>query len=197
MMSVGVNVRIASLVPCVTLGQEHIAEDCPAAVAFQPSNRVRGTILTLSWTQISYTLSHTLYVTGPTHPILPSGARQGGQDRISAAQCVRIVPDRRSAFFKDNGLILHPQKRCVIVLHVAPLQLHRSTTRLGAQHADLTHRASDARGAIRHREVALALEESVNHVLWAGADDGVVVVGRVGGRVDQGGEKRVEVGLVR
>lgn len=179
-LGVGVRVRSAGLVSCITLGQEHITLNCPAAIAFQPFDRLRYTILTLSQTQIPDALGHTLYIPRATHPIWPTGAHQRRQHRISTAHGVRIIPDRRSTFLQDHSLILHPEKGSVIVLDVAPLKLQRSTACLRAHCAELTHRASDAGGAVWHGEVAPALVESVNHILRAGAHDGVVVVGRVG-----------------
>lgn len=61
----------------------------------------------------------------------------------------------------------------------------------------MTHRAGDALGAVIVAEVAAALEEAGDGVLGGGAGDGEVVVGGEHGRVDQGGEERVDSGLVR
>jgi len=63
----------------------------------------------------------------------------------------------------------------------------------------LTHRVGDAVPAVRAADVAAALEEAVDDVAGGRAGDGdleVVEVGE-GGRVDEGGEYGVDVGLVR
>lgn len=94
--------------PCITLCQEHITVDRTAAIAFQPSDSVGDTILTLSQTQVPDALSHTLYLPGPTNPIWSTGAGQRGHHSISAADGVRVIPIRRSTFLQHHSLVLHP-----------------------------------------------------------------------------------------
>lgn len=43
----------------------------------------------------------------------------------------------------------------------------------------MADRAGDTGGAVGHGEVPAALVKAVNDVLWAGAGDGVVVVGGI------------------
>lgn len=195
-MSPGIRMGPSSGIPHITLGQEHITINRLTTVAFQPSDGVGHTILALPEAQVPHALGHALNVTRPTNPIRPTRARKRSQHSISSAQPIRVVPNRGPTFLQHNRLILLPEESGVVVLDIATLKLNRTTTRLCAQPAELAHRSCHARGAVGHSEVPAALEEAVNDVVRAGACDVEVVVGRVGGRVDQGGHEPVYVGLI-
>lgn len=169
----------SSRVPSITLCQEHVPIIRGAAVVPQPSDRLRHAILTLREAEVPTTLRHTLHPTRPSNPERPTRTRQPGQNRIPVT---RIVTHRRPALLQHHRLVLFPDEALVVVLHEAPLQLHRAAARLRAQVAGAGDRGGDAGGAVRHGEVAAALVEAVDDVVGGGAaDDGEVVVGGVGG----------------
>nr|KYP75953.1 hypothetical protein KK1_020165 [Cajanus cajan] len=180
--------------PGVTLGEEHIPIIGDRTVAPQPSDGLPHAILTLAKTQIPATLRHAPHLTRPTNPKVPARTRQPAQHRVPLARTGPNGP--RPTLLQHHRLVLQPEKRVVVVLHVAPLQLHRAAARRRAELPGALDGARDAGGALRHGEVAAALVEAVGHVGGAGAHHGEVVVGGVRGRVDQRGEERVEVGLV-
>lgn len=173
--------RPMSVIPRITLSQKHIPEIRRPAITFQPSDRLPNTILTLTPTQITHALRHSLHFPCPTHSVRPTRPHQRPQHRIPPPHRLLLIPHRRPTLLQHHRLLLHPQKARVIVLHIAPLQLQRPTAGVGAEPAQLGHGACDASGAVRHRQVATALVQPVQHVLWGGALDCVVVVGGVCG----------------
>ena len=100
------------------------------------------------------------------------------QHSISPSQRLRVIPNRWSTFLDHLGLVLHTQKRSVIVFDETAFELQRAAERVDAEGAELTHHESDAASTIVSHEVATALEESVEGVLWAcDSWDGEVIVG--------------------
>ena len=100
------------------------------------------------------------------------------QHSISPSQRLRVIPNRWSTFLDHLGLVLHTQKRSVIVFDETAFELQRAAERVDAEGAELTHHESDAASTIVSHEVATALEESVEGVLWACYSwDGEVIVG--------------------
>lgn len=187
-MSLGIIMGPIRRVPRITLGQEHIPKNRLPTVALEPSDGLRHAILALPEAKITHTLGHALYVPGPTNPVKPTRARKRAQYSIPSGQPIHVVAHRRPTLLEHHSLVLNAKESGVVVLDVASLELERSATGLGAKGTELSHCSCDARGAVGHGEVAAALEEAVDDVVLGGAGDGEVVVGGVGGRVDQGGE---------
>lgn len=180
-MGLGVGVGPTGGVPRVTLSQEHVPVIRRPAIAPQPSDRLPEAILALREAQISRALSHPLHLPRPAHTERSARTRQAGQHGVPAGHGVRVVADGGPAFLEDDGLVLDAEEGGVVVLDVAALELDGAAAVLGAEDAGACDGACDAGGAVGHGEVAAALVETVDDVLGAGADDGVVVVGGVGG----------------
>lgn len=195
-MGIGIRMRATGRVARITLSEEHIPVSGRTAVSLEAPDGLRQTILALPEAEVTHALGQALDIAGPTHPVGPTGGGQSGQDGVPAGHAVGVVADGGPAALEHDGLILHAQEGGVVVLDVAALQLHGATAGLRADGTDLADGPGDAGGAVGHGEVAAALVEAVDGVLGAGAEDGEVVVGGVGGRVHQGGDERVEVGLV-
>jgi len=180
----------------VTLPQEHIPIIRSSTLTPQPSDRIPHTILTLGETQIPTTLRHTLHITRPADPEIPARTGQPAHHRIPLTRPDRPESHRGPTPLQHDGLVLHTQECDIVVLDEAAVQLDRAAARCWAELPGAGDGTGDAGGAVRHGEVAAALVEAVDGVALAGPHHGEVVVGRVGGRVHQRGQERVQVRLV-
>jgi len=166
--------------PHITLGQVQVPPNSGPADCFQPSDRLRQTILTLARTQILDTLRHRRNIPGPTNSerlVGPITSPQVTQHHITPVQFIRIKPDQRPTFMQHLRLVFHSKKRRVIIFYKTPFKLQGATTRVRAKSAELTHCTSYTASTVTIGEVSSALEETVKSVLWCGGLDGEVVVG--------------------
>lgn len=188
-------------VPNIAFAEEHITPSGRTAVSFEPSDCLPQAILTLVHAQVSHALPHTLHISRPpnSEQLGRPTRQQVTQHLVSPGQLVRVVVLGWGPTLPDHhSLVLYPEERDVVVLDEASLELDRPSARVHTEDPKLTQRALDASEAVALRvgEVRAALVEAVDDVVWRGAE-GELVERSVRGRVDQGGEERVEVRLVR